>query len=104
MRRSTAIRALLALGAAAALPRGAGAYEPHVLRYSDGLDITSLNPFLATAGNTRALAELTMAHFVRYGPHGQPIPELLTAIPTTQNGGIGRDGKTITFRLRRGVR
>ena len=104
MRRAAALRTLFALGASAALPRPAAAYEPHVFRFTDGLDVSSLNPFLATSGNTRVLSELTMAHFVRYSPHGEPIPELLAEIPTEHNGGISRDGKTIVFRLRRNVR
>jgi peptide/nickel transport system substrate-binding protein len=37
------------------------------------------------------------------GSRGEPTPELATAIPTTANGGISSDGKTITYRLRRGV-
>lgn len=104
MRRSTALESLLALGATAAFARPANAYEPHVFRYSDGLEISSLNPFLATTGNSRTLSELTMAFFVRYGPHGEAIPELLAHIPTPHNGGISRDGRTIAYHLRRGVR
>ena len=32
------------------------------------------------------------------------IPELATEVPTTANGGISRDGRTITYHLRHGVR
>src|SRR5579875_108526 len=104
MRRSTALASLLALAAAGALPRPSSAEEPHVLRYADGLDVSSLNPFLATTGHTAAFAELTMAHFVRFGPQGDPIPELIAEVPTQANRGISANGTTLTYHLRRGVR
>jgi peptide/nickel transport system substrate-binding protein len=82
----------------------AGAYEPHVLRYSDTLDINTLNPFIGTSGNIVTLSELTAAFFTRLDPHGNPVPELVTVIPTKANGGISLDGRTITWHLRRGVK
>jgi peptide/nickel transport system substrate-binding protein len=96
------IVAILAF-AAPGLPAGA-AYQPHVLTYSDELDVSSLNPFFATTGNITALQELTMAEFVRFDPHGNPIPELITEIPTKANQGISPDGKTITYHLRHNVK
>ncbi len=50
------------------------------------------------------IAELTAAYFARYDKDGKPIPELITVIPTQANGGISRDGKTIVWHLRSGVR
>jgi peptide/nickel transport system substrate-binding protein len=48
---------------------------------------------------------MTMAWLVRSDARGEPtIPELATVIPTKQNGGISKDGKTITWHLRRGVK
>ena len=38
---------------------------------------------------------------LRYDANGNPIPDLATAVPTPRNGGIGRDGRTITVHLRR---
>lgn len=95
--------AATALVVAPGLPAGA-AYQPHVLTYSDELDVSSLNPFFATSGNITALQELTMAEFVRFDAHGNPIPELVAEIPTKANHGISADGKTITYHLRHGVR
>jgi peptide/nickel transport system substrate-binding protein len=89
----------LALGTAPAL-----AYTPHVLSYSEGQDISSLNIFFATSGNIQALSELTMGEFVRFGPKGEPIPELVTEIPTRENHGVSADGRTITWHLRRNVK
>jgi hypothetical protein len=42
------------------------AYTPHELSYADGLDVSSMNPFISTSGNAVALAELTMAEFTRF--------------------------------------
>jgi len=81
-----------------------GAYEPHVLTYADGGDVSSLNPFIATEGNAPIYSELTMAEFVRFDAHGNPVPELITEIPTKANGGISRDGKAITYHLRHNVK
>ena len=50
------------------------------------------------------IAELTAAYFARYDKDGKPVPELITVIPTQANGGISRDGKTIVWHLRSGVR
>jgi peptide/nickel transport system substrate-binding protein len=103
IRGATLLAALWTVSCVFAVPARA-AYQPHVLRYSDMLDISSLNPFFATSGNITALTELTMAEFVRFDAHGNPVPELITTIPTRANGGISADGKTITYHLRRGVR
>jgi len=100
------IPALIALALAATLVplRPAAAYEPHVLRYVDTLDINTLNPWIGTAANTAALSELTAAFFTRLDDRGNPVPELVTVVPTTANGGISADGKTITWHLRHGLK
>ncbi|MDQ2992545.1 MAG: ABC transporter substrate-binding protein, partial [Candidatus Eremiobacteraeota bacterium] len=82
-----------------------GAPKTHWLRIADGAgDVPSLNPLLFTETTLGHIANLTMAYFARYDKAGEPIPELLTIIPTQQNGGISADGKTITWHLRRGVK
>lgn len=100
------LAALLALALVATLPpaRPAAAYEPHVLRYVDTLDINTLNPWFGTSANITALSELTAAFFTRLDDAGNPVPELVTVIPTTANGGISADGKTITWHLRHGLK
>ena len=92
------------IGAALALPSAASAYTPHVLTYTDNLDVATLNPFLATSGNIANLSELTMAVFTRYDAQGRQIPELITELPTRANHGISPDGKAITWHLRHGVK
>ena len=87
---------------------GAGAppaaHEPHVLVYADGQNFKSLNPHLDSALSLGLLSQLSMAYLVRYDAHNMPTPELVTEIPTQQNGGISKDGKSITWHLRRDVK
>ncbi len=77
---------------------------PHVLRVGDTQDFDTLNPHLATAITLGNLSQLTMAYLVRYGRDNRPVPELATVVPTQANGGISRDGRTITWHLRRNVK
>ena len=77
---------------------------PHTLRIGDTQDFDSLNPHLATAITLSSISQLTMAYLVRYGADNRPVPELATVVPTQANGGISRDGRSITWHLRRGVR
>ncbi|MBV9408837.1 MAG: peptide ABC transporter substrate-binding protein [Candidatus Eremiobacteraeota bacterium] len=76
----------------------------HTLRIGDIQDITSLNPHLATATSLGNLSELTMAYLARYDENNRPVPELATVVPTQANGGVSKDGLTITWHLRHGVK
>ena len=44
------------------------------------------------------------ADFIACDAAGRPVPALAADVPTRANGGISRDGLTVTYRLRRGVR
>jgi peptide/nickel transport system substrate-binding protein len=77
---------------------------PHVLRIGDTQDFDNLNPHLATAITLGNLSSLTMAYLARYDHDNRPAPELATEIPTQKNGGISKDGRAITWHLRRGVK
>ena len=97
--------ALLAAPLGAAEPaRHNASTIPHTLRIGDTQDFDNLNPFFATALSLGNLSQLTMAYLARYDRANRPTPELATVIPTKANGGISRDGKTITWHLRRGVK
>lgn len=75
------------------------------LSIADGSgDITSLNPHLFTEIPLGFIAEMSQAYLVKYDAQNNPYPELLTVIPTQANGGISKDGDTITWHLRKGVR
>jgi peptide/nickel transport system substrate-binding protein len=105
MRRFAAALFAVTFLASAAVPRAASAAaQAHVLRWSEGLDVQTLNPLLANTGNIIDLSQLTMAHFTRFNSRDRLVPELITEIPSPANGGISRDGRTITYHLRRGVK
>ncbi len=76
----------------------------HTLRIGDTQDFDNLNPHLATALILGNLSALTAAYLVRYGHDNRPVPELATVVPTQANGGVSKDGLTITWHLRRGVK
>lgn len=86
------------------LPAPTRAAQAHVLRWSDGLDVSTLNPLLATSANIAWLGQLTMAHFTRFDIHGTLVPELITEMPSLANGGISRDGLSLIYHLRRNVK
>jgi peptide/nickel transport system substrate-binding protein len=77
---------------------------PHTLRIGDIQDFDTLNPHLTTYAALNNLSQLTMAYLVRYGHDNRPVPELATEVPTEANGGVSKDGKTITWHLRKGVK
>ena len=77
---------------------------PHVLRFEDAGDLSSLNPHLAQFADVGYLSSLTMAWLVKWDVNNRPYPELATRIPTKANGGVSRDGLTITYHIRRGVK
>lgn len=79
--------------------------KPHVLRLTDTEDVENLNPTLTQDTPVSLLiGPLTMGYLVRWDKQGNPIPELITEIPTQHNGGVSADGKTITYHIRKGVK
>ncbi|MBV8491772.1 MAG: peptide ABC transporter substrate-binding protein [Candidatus Eremiobacteraeota bacterium] len=91
------------VNAASAETRANAWTTPHVLTISDGGDADTLNPHLTQFATTANLSELTMAWLIRWDAHNVPYPELATEVPTQANGGVSRDGLTITYHLRKGV-
>ena len=103
LRRLVLLAVLLGAGCA---PHGAGA-GPATVRFDVSADPANLNPLFAhaDAGNVEAeLAHLAFEPFFDLDARGRPVPELLTRVPTVLNGDVSRDGRTIAYRLRSGVR
>jgi peptide/nickel transport system substrate-binding protein len=77
---------------------------PHVLTISDAGDVNTLNPHLGQFADVGYLSQMTMAWLIKWDEHNNPYPELATEVPTQSNGGVSKDGLTITFHLRKGVK
>lgn len=76
---------------------------PGHLRIGSTDEPDNLNPMFAHTDATDQIDALIFAPVFRYDEHGEFVPELATAVPTYANGGISRDGKTITLHFRKGV-
>jgi peptide/nickel transport system substrate-binding protein len=60
-----------------------------------------LNPELSTQTVVDHVASLTLEPLTGVNNKGERYPLLATEVPTTQNGGVSADGKTITYKLRK---
>lgn len=79
--------------------------RPGELRFAlAGLDPRSLNPLFSTSVQEDQLFALFSDLLVTVDERGRAVPELAARVPTSANGDISRDGRSITYRLRRGVK
>jgi peptide/nickel transport system substrate-binding protein len=97
--RALAVIALIAL-AACARPSGSGA---GTLRLAIAYEPRSLVPMLAQSIQDNEILRLIYDPLIACDRFGRPVPALAAVVPTHANGGISADGRTITYRLRRGV-
>lgn len=77
-------------------PSGGG-----VLRIANYAEPTSLNPLLVTNTAENFIMSLAFDELVTLDDKGNEVPDLAAEVPTLANGGISKDGKTITYKLRR---
>ncbi len=78
--------------------------DAQTLRIALSTAPNTLNPTLSTQVIETFIGSLVFDGVVRALPDGTLRPQLAAAVPTAGNGGISRDGRTITYRLRHGVR
>ena len=76
---------------------------PGTLRYGIPDEPDNINPMFAHTAETDEIDQLVFAPLFRYDNNGEFYPELATVLPSYQNGGISKDGKTITVHMRKGV-
>jgi peptide/nickel transport system substrate-binding protein len=64
----------------------------------------SLNPALENGVSSTEWGELFFQYLVKFDDRGRLIGDAAIAAPSLENGGISRDGLTIVYRLRKGLR
>ncbi|MBV9102978.1 MAG: peptide ABC transporter substrate-binding protein [Candidatus Eremiobacteraeota bacterium] len=94
--------ALFAFGGCGA-PQGTS--TERVLRVGMTTEPNSLNPMFALNDYENFVDRFIFDVLVSVDPSGRRfVPRLASEVPTQSNGGISRDGLSITYHLRRGVR
>ncbi len=77
---------------------------PGTLRYADVEEPIGLNPLLRLQAVGTDFDMFIFGFFFNLDDKLHYVPELATQVPTLQNGGISKDGLTITYELRQGVK
>jgi peptide/nickel transport system substrate-binding protein len=77
---------------------------PGVLRIGGRLVPDNLNPAIGTQGIDTDLAMLWASFLLTIDDQSRLVPDLASVVPSLSNGGISRDGLTITYHLRHGVK
>jgi peptide/nickel transport system substrate-binding protein len=88
-------------------PQGVDGGSATTVRFALATDPESLDPLFAHVDANsveQQVARLVFEPFIDIDERGAPVPVLLDRVPTTENGGVSRDGRVITYHLRAGVR
>jgi peptide/nickel transport system substrate-binding protein len=64
---------------------------------------TLLNPHFATGTKDQDGSRIFYEPLASWDPDGNLAPTLAADIPTVQNGGVAKDGKSVTWHLKKGV-
>ena len=64
---------------------------------------TLLNPHFATGTKDQDGSRIFYEPLASWDPDGNLAPTLAAEIPTAQNGGLAKDGKSVTWKLKKGV-
>ncbi|MFY9720534.1 MAG: peptide ABC transporter substrate-binding protein [Candidatus Cybelea sp.] len=77
---------------------------PGVFRYEVPSDPKSLNPLTYPLEPTLTIATFIYSWAIRYDGKAHPFPDALREVPTVGNGDVSRDGLTLRYKLRRGMK
>ncbi|HYZ16662.1 MAG TPA: peptide ABC transporter substrate-binding protein [Candidatus Acidoferrum sp.] len=102
-RRSRLVLLVALLGALSGCARSASTSGQTLHMYT-AVDPPGWNPLVFDNATVTLYAELVHGYLFRTDERGRLIPDLATVIPTIANGGISRDGRTVTYHLRRDAR
>ena len=65
---------------------------------------TILNPHLSTGFKDAEASRITLEPLATFDKNGQLIPFLAAEIPSLANGGLSKDGKSVVWKLKKGVK
>ena len=72
-------------------------------RRSRGTRPSSLNPQIAVGLKDWNACSIFYESLVAFDPSGNLVPVLAQEVPSLKNGGVAKDGPSVTFKLKRGV-
>ena len=105
------LKTFLLAGAATGLALSAAMADGHAKRGADGqLNIvywqapSTLNPYLSGGTKDIEAASLIIEPLAKYDETGSMVPALVDEIPTVENGGVSADLKSITWKLKEGLK
>ncbi len=75
-----------------------------VFRFSEGSDPKNLNVLLDAASPTLDLSMFIFSYAIRYNSKAKPVADALREIPTVANGDVSKDGLTLKYKLRPGIK
>lgn len=104
MRRIAAAFALALLCACTHSSGGSGEGGASSLAIAQQREPVSLNPALENGQSSTEWGLLLFSYLVKYDDRGALTGDVATQVPTLQNGGISKDGLTVTYHLRKDVR
>lgn len=78
--------------------------EPDTLRLLYWQAPNMLNPYFAKGIKDWAACRITYEPLASFDKDGKMIPFLASEIPSLENGGVASDGKSVTWKLRQGIR
>ncbi|HXW97014.1 MAG TPA: peptide ABC transporter substrate-binding protein [Gemmatimonadales bacterium] len=100
---------LASAGVAQAQPKGAGMFTPTKRGGGGQLKVlwwqapTLLNPHFATGTKDQDGSRIFYEPLAANDPDGNLYPVLAAEIPSVQNGGVSKDGRSVTWKLKKGV-
>ena len=104
-----AAQMLASAGVAQAQPKAGGMFNPTKRGGGGQLKVlwwqapTLLNPHFATGTKDQDGSRIFYEPLASWDPDGNLSPNLAAAIPTVQNGGVSKDGRSVTWKLKKGV-